>query len=87
MPLKKVLEKIWPVTYNSRCDDGQFVWHTDQRDTFIKNNSKGTPCLDIRELKTKATLLFIQTVQGNMEGYTQRVRSKRLALRKRLKPC
>ncbi len=30
------------------------------------------PYLDIQEPKTKAMLLFIQTVQGNMEGYTRR---------------
>jgi hypothetical protein len=68
MPLK-VLKKIWPVTYSSRCHDGQFVWHTDQGDIFIKNNSKGMPYLNIREPKTKAALLFIKTVWGNMEVY------------------
>ncbi len=68
MPLK-VLKKIWTITYNSRCHNGQFSWHTDQGDIFIKNNSKGMLCLDIREPKTKATLLLIQTVRGNMEGY------------------
>jgi hypothetical protein len=58
VPLK-ALEKIWPITYNSRCQDGQFVWHTDQGDIFIKNNSKGMPYLDIQELETKAALLCI----------------------------
>jgi hypothetical protein len=72
VPLK-VLEKIRPVTYNSRCDDGQFIWHTDQGDIFIKNNSKGMPYLDIQEPKTKATLWFIQTVRGNKEGYIERM--------------
>jgi hypothetical protein len=43
----KVLMKILPVAYDSRCDDGQFIWHTDQGDIFIKNNSKGLPYLDI----------------------------------------
>ncbi len=71
MPLK-VLKKIWPITYDSRCHNGQFVWHTDQGDIFIKNNSKEMLCLDIQEPKTKAALLFIQTVRGNMEGYTRR---------------
>jgi hypothetical protein len=46
VPLK-VLKKIWPVTYDSRCHDGQFVWHTDQGDIVIKNNSKGMLYLDI----------------------------------------
>jgi hypothetical protein len=68
MPLK-VLKKKWPITYNSRCHNGQFVWHTDQGDIFIKNNSKGMPYLDIQEPKTEAALSFIQTVGGNMEGY------------------
>jgi hypothetical protein len=68
VPLK-VLEKIWPVTYNSRCHGVKCIWHTDQGDIVIKNNSKGMPYLDIRELETKVVLLFIQTVQGNMEGY------------------
>jgi hypothetical protein len=26
----KVLEKILPITYNSRRHNGQFIWHTDQ---------------------------------------------------------
>jgi hypothetical protein len=30
------------------------------------------PYLDIQQLETKAALLFIQTVQGNMEEYTRR---------------
>jgi hypothetical protein len=47
------------------------IWHTDQGDIFIKNNSKGMPYLDIQEPKTKAALLFIQTVRGNMEGYAR----------------
>ena len=85
VPLK-VLEKIRPVTYNSSCDDGQFIWHTDQGGIVIKSNSKGMPYLDIREPKTKATLSFTQTVQGNMEGYTSG-KVERLTLRKKPKPC
>jgi hypothetical protein len=46
VPLK-VLEKIWPITYDSRRHNGQFIWHTDQGDIFTKNNSKGMPYLDI----------------------------------------
>jgi hypothetical protein len=30
------------------------------------------PYLDMQEPKTKAALLFNQTVRGNMEGYTRR---------------
>jgi hypothetical protein len=29
------------------------------------------PYLDLQELETKIVLSFIQTVQGNMEGYTR----------------
>jgi hypothetical protein len=68
VPLK-VLKKIWLITYDSRLHGGKFVWHTDQGDIIIKNNSKGMPYLDIRELETKVVLSFIQTVWGNMEGY------------------
>jgi hypothetical protein len=35
VPLK-VLDKIWPITYDFRCHDGQFIWHTDQGDIIIK---------------------------------------------------
>jgi hypothetical protein len=68
----KVFKKIWPITYDSRHHNGQFVWHTDQGDIVIKNNSKGVPYLGIQEPETKATLLFVQTLQGNMEGYMRR---------------
>ncbi len=66
----KVLKKICPSPTTPDITNGQFVWHTDQGDVFIKNNWKGMPCLDIREPKIEATLLFIHTVRGNMEGYT-----------------
>jgi hypothetical protein len=92
IPLK-VLEKIWLVMYNSRRNGGRFVIHTDQGNIIIKNNSKGMPYLDIRDVEAEVVLLFIQTtigaveaamvapanavsliqtVHGNMEGYTQR---------------
>ena len=45
--LLKTLEKIWPITYNSRRLDEQLVWHIDQGNIYIKNNSKGMPYLDI----------------------------------------
>jgi hypothetical protein len=38
LPLK-VLKKIWPITYDSICHNGQFVWHTDKGNIFTKNNS------------------------------------------------
>jgi hypothetical protein len=70
VPLK-VLEKIWPVIYDSRRHSGKLVWHTDQGDIVIKNNSKGMLYLDIQELEAIVPLSFIQTVRGNMEGYTR----------------
>ena len=78
IPLK-VLEKIWPVTYNSRRFDGSFIIHANQGNIIVKNNRKGMPYLDLRELEAKVALSFVQTVvsfiqmvRGNMEGYTQR---------------
>jgi hypothetical protein len=44
--LLKVLRKIWPITYDSRCHNGLFIWHIDQGDIVIKNNSKGMLYLD-----------------------------------------
>jgi hypothetical protein len=40
IPLK-VIEKIWPVTYDSRRNGGHFIIHTNQGNIIIKNNSKG----------------------------------------------
>jgi hypothetical protein len=76
IPLK-VLEKIWPVTYDSRCYGGSFVIHTNQGKIIIKNNSKGMLYLDLCKLEAKVALPFVKTamsfvhmVRGNMEGYT-----------------
>ncbi len=71
IPLK-VLEKIWPVSYDSKRNGGYFVIHTDQGSIIVKNNSKGMPYLDVRDVEAEVALLFIQTVRRNMEGYTQR---------------
>ena len=75
----KILEKIWPVRYDSRCFGRSFLIHADQDNIIIKNNSKGMPYLDLCKLEAEVTLsfvqtavLFIQMVRGNMEGYTQR---------------
>jgi hypothetical protein len=75
----KVPEKIWPVTYDSRCYGGLFVIHTDQGKNIVKNNSKRMLYLDLCELEAEVMLSFVQTsmlfvqmVRGNMEGYTQR---------------
>jgi hypothetical protein len=77
VPLK-ILEKIWPVTYDSRCFGGLCVIHTNQGNIIIKNNSKGMPYLNLRKLEAKVALsfvqmaiLFVQMVRGNLEGYMQ----------------
>ena len=61
VPLK-ILEQIWPVTYDSRRHGGKFVLKTDQGNIIIKNNGKGMPYLDLRELEAKVALSFVQTV-------------------------
>ena len=60
IPLK-VLEKIWPLTYDSRRFTGKFIIHTNQGNTIVKNNSKGIPYLDLRELESKVASSFVQT--------------------------
>ena len=47
---------------------------------MLKNNGKGMPYLDLREFEAEAVrsfapevaLSFVQTVRGNMEGFTRR---------------
>jgi hypothetical protein len=72
VPLK-ILEQIWPITYTSHggMNPGKFVVRTDQGDIVVKNNGKGMPYLDLRELEAEVALSFVQTVRGNMEGYTK----------------
>ncbi len=67
IPLK-VLEKIWPVTYDSRRNGGRFVIHTDQGNIIVKNNSKGMPYLDIRDVEAEVVLSFIQMTIGAVEA-------------------
>ncbi len=79
IPLKQ-LEKLCPVSYDSSRNGGAFVCRTKDGDVVLKNNSKGMPYLDLREFEAeavlsfapKAALSFMQTVQGNMEGFTKR---------------
>jgi hypothetical protein len=58
VPLK-ILEKIWPVTCDSRGFTGLFVIHTNQSIIIVKNNSKGLPYLNLRELEPKVSLFFV----------------------------
>jgi hypothetical protein len=76
----KQLEKLCPVTYDSTHNGGAFVCRTKDRNIVLRNNNKGMPYLDLRESKANAVLSFaleaaqsfVQTVQGNMEGFTRR---------------
>ncbi len=78
-PLKQ-LKKICPVRYDSTRNGGAFVCRTKDGDVVLKNNGKGMPYLDLREFEAEAVLSFapetalslVQTVQGNMEGFTKR---------------
>jgi hypothetical protein len=70
--LLKQLEKLWQVTYDSRCHGGAFIIHTKNGNIVVKNNSKGMPYLYLRELEVEAALSFVQTMQRNMEGFTKR---------------
>ncbi len=78
IPLKQ-LKKLCPVVYYSACHGGAFVCRTKDGDVVLKNNGKGMPYLDLREFKAKAVLSFapkaalsfVQTMQGNMEGFTK----------------
>ena len=76
IPLKQ-LKKLCPVVYDSTCNGGAFVYRTKDGNIVLKNNGKGMPYLDLREFEAKAVLsfvpeaalIFVQTVQGNMEGF------------------
>ncbi len=73
VPLK-MLEQIFPISYQSHkgMNPGHFVIHSDQGDVVVKNNGVDMPYLDLRKLEAEVALCFVQTVQGNIEGYTAR---------------
>ncbi len=80
IPLKH-LKKLCPVVYDSTRHGGAFVCRTKDGNIVLKNNGKGISYLDLREFEAKAVLSFapkvallsfVQTVQGNMEGFTKR---------------
>jgi hypothetical protein len=79
IPLKK-LEKLCPMVYDSTRNRGAFVCRTKDGDVVLKNNGKGMPYFDLREFEAEAdlsfapeaALSFVQTVRGNMEGFTKR---------------
>jgi hypothetical protein len=57
-----------------------FICRTKDGNVVLKNNGKGMPYLKLREFEAEvvlsfapeAVLSFVQTVQGNMEGFTNR---------------
>ena len=61
LPLKE-LEKLWHVVFDSRHHGGAFVLNTDAGNIVLKNNDKGMPYLDLRELKAIVALSLVQTV-------------------------
>ncbi len=72
LPLKE-LEKLWHVVYDSRRHRGTSVLHTDAGNIVLKNNNnKSMPYLDLKEFEAEAALSLVQTVRGNMEGFTKR---------------
>jgi hypothetical protein len=79
IPLKS-LEKLCPVRYDSSRNGGVFICRTKDGDVVLKNNGKGMPYIDLRDFEAgavmsfapKAALFFMQTVRGNMEGFTKR---------------
>jgi hypothetical protein len=70
VPLK-VMAKLWRITYNSRggTHPGHFVIHTNMGKVV---NKKGMPNIDLNGVDTEVALCFVQTIRGNMEGYTKR---------------
>ena len=68
------LAKIWRITYDSAggMNAGHFVIHTDQGNVPVQKNEKGMPYIDIDGVDGEMALEFVQTVRGNMDGYTRR---------------
>ena len=80
IPLKQ-LEKLCPVVYDSTRNRGSFICRTKDGNVVLKNNGKCMPYLDLREFEAEAVLSFaleaaalsfVQTVRGNIEGFTKR---------------
>jgi hypothetical protein len=79
IPLKQ-LEKLCPVVYDSTHNGGAIICRTKEGDVVLKNKVKGMPYIDLREFEAEAVLSFVpevalsfvQTVRGNMEGFTKR---------------
>jgi len=73
VPLEAIA-RIWRITYDSAggMNAGHFVIHTDQGNIKVQKNSKGMPYIDLDSVEGEVALDFVQTVRGNMEGFTRR---------------
>ncbi len=87
IPLK-ILEKIWPVLYHSvkGMNPGHFVIHLGEGDVVKRNNKKGIPYLNLKEVKAEVALCLLQsaidTIRGKMEGFSKREVKEATAARK-----
>ncbi len=72
--LLEVILKIWRIMYDSHggMNAGHFVIHTNQGNIVVKKNKKGMPYIDLDGVDGEVALDFVQTVWGNMEGFTWR---------------
>ena len=72
IPLK-ALAKIWRVTYDSAggMNAGHFVIHTDQGNIHVHKNCKGVPFIDLNGVNGEMAVDFVQTIRGNMDGYSR----------------
>jgi hypothetical protein len=73
VPLE-ALAKIWRVTYDSSggVNAGHFVIHTDQGNIPVRKNSKGMPYIDLDGVDGEMAVDFVQTIRGNMDGFSRR---------------
>ncbi len=83
VPLK-VLKKVWRITYASHrgMNAGHFAIHTDKGDIKVCNNEKGMPYLNLKKVEVEVALLLVQTIRGNMEGFTKQEVEEARAMRK-----
>ena len=72
--LLELISKIWRITYDSHggMNRGHFVIHTDYGNIVVKKNEKGMPYINLTGVDGEVALDFVQTVRGNMEGFTRR---------------
>ena len=73
VPLEAIL-KIWRITYDSAggMNAGHYVIHTDHRQFKVQKNSKSMPFIDLDSVEGEVALDLVQTVRGNMDGFTRR---------------